>query len=99
KTNTTPLRLPCPGISLHSSTNSKCRNRTQPATPQRARFDWPKNKQKLAERDRCCARNTGLRLRVNRTSRSLCHAVVNRELSSQGERVRSSHDRCKIASA
>jgi hypothetical protein len=32
-------------------------------------------------------------------SRSMCRAVANRELSSQGERVRSSHGCCKIASA
>jgi hypothetical protein len=45
--------------------------------------------------------NRGLHLRVNlcKDSRSTCRAVANRELSSQGERVRSSHSRCKIASA
>ena len=32
-------------------------------------------------------------------SRSLCRAAANRQVSSQGERVRSSHSRCEIASA
>jgi hypothetical protein len=47
------------------------------------------------------ARNRGIHLHVNRArrSRSVRRAVANRELSSQGERVRPSHGRCKIASA
>ncbi len=37
-------------------------------------------------------------LTVAKGSRSICRAVANRDLSSQGKRVRSSHTRCEIAS-